>query len=221
MRVAIKEIYADFGGRDMAQDVQIIAITKDGTPYGVRGINQFLQNQYSNGKKRILAFDKHHMRWANIGYYAEDDPVIFTRNDWSRDLFNGSLGKITTAYDPPVNGVYSSFSAPSTCVMFDTGMQDLSIAEVEDLQLAYAITVHKSQGSQFRRVIMPIKSGSRLLDKALIYTAITRGIEQVVLVGDIDAAKKAVAGGDSASRRQVGFGHMFRHTLKSNGVCLN
>ncbi len=59
------------------------------------------------------------------------------------------------------------------------------------LGLAYAITVHKAQGSQFKRVIMPAVT-SRLLDRTLIYTALTRGMEQVVFIGDRDAFNAAV-----------------------------
>jgi exodeoxyribonuclease V alpha subunit len=72
------------------------------------------------------------------------------------------------------------------------------------LGLAYAITVHKAQGSQFKRVIMPAVT-SRLLDRTLIYTALTRGMEQVVFIGDRDAFNAAVIAPPRANERQVGF----------------
>lgn len=65
-----------------------------------------------------------------------------------------------------------------------------------------SVMVHKSQGSQFNRVIVPITE-NRLLDMTLIYTAITRGVTQVVLVGDGDAAKKAILSPPSLSKRHV------------------
>ena len=70
------------------------------------------------------------------------------------------------------------------------------------LKHSYSITVHKSQGSQFKRVIVPIRE-SRLLDQTLIYTAVTRGIDQVVLVGDEDAAMRAIKAPASAARRHI------------------
>ncbi|HEY1238984.1 MAG TPA: ATP-dependent RecD-like DNA helicase [Bryobacteraceae bacterium] len=72
------------------------------------------------------------------------------------------------------------------------------------IDLAYAITVHKAQGSQFTRVIVPVVR-SRLLDRTLIYTALTRGIEQVVFIGDRDAFDAAVMAPPRSHERQVGF----------------
>jgi exodeoxyribonuclease V alpha subunit len=81
------------------------------------------------------------------------------------------------------------------------------------LELAYAITVHKSQGSQFQRVIIPVRR-SRLLDRNLLYTAITRAQTQVILVGDMAAAKAAVEAPPHASLRQVALGSMLTETLE-------
>ena len=67
-----------------------------------------------------------------------------------------------------------------------------------------AITVHKAQGSQFKRVIVPV-TWSRLLDRTLIYTALTRGIEQVVFIGDRNAFDRAIIATPQSQERQVGF----------------
>lgn len=67
------------------------------------------------------------------------------------------------------------------------------------------MTVHKAQGSQFPRVIVPVAK-SRILDRSLIYTAITRASEQVVIVGDPEVLRKAVEEEPVASRRVVGLG---------------
>lgn len=74
----------------------------------------------------------------------------------------------------------------------DGGARDLTPDLLPNLALAYAITIHKSQGSQFRRVIIPVTK-SRLLDRTLLYTAVTRAQTQVILVGDVAAAKAAVS----------------------------
>jgi len=72
------------------------------------------------------------------------------------------------------------------------------------VDLAYAITVHKAQGSQFKRVIVPV-TRSRLLDRTLIYTALTRGIEQVVFIGDRNTFDRAIIATPQSQERQVGF----------------
>ena len=72
------------------------------------------------------------------------------------------------------------------------------------MDLAYAITVHKAQGSQFKRVIVPVIR-SRLLDRTLIYTALTRGMEQVVFIGDRDAFDRPIIAPPRSHERQVGF----------------
>ncbi|MOA33391.1 RecBCD enzyme subunit RecD [compost metagenome] len=81
--------------------------------------------------------------------------------------------------------------------------------DVDVMQHAYAITVHKSQGSQFRRVIVPVRK-SRLLDRTFIYTAVTRAQVQVILVGNEDAVREAVARPPKAFGRQVGLTEMLR-----------
>jgi hypothetical protein len=73
----------------------------------------------------------------------------------------------------------------------------------EALDLAYAISIHKAQGSQFRRVVIPIFP-SRLLDRTLVYTALTRAQEQVVLVGDWSALEAAVTAPPAPHRRLTG-----------------
>jgi exodeoxyribonuclease V alpha subunit len=91
--------------------------------------------------------------------------------------------------------------------VFDTTEQIIMREDIESIEHGYAITVHKSQGSQFKRVIV-VLSASRILDRTLVYTAITRGVEQVVLVGDIGAASRAVVSAPTASTRLTGLGRM-------------
>lgn len=89
-------------------------------------------------------------------------------------------------------------STTAYTMVHQRGQHDLS-----DVMLAYAMTVHKSQGSQFQGVIVPIQR-SRILDRTLIYTAVTRATDQVVLVGDAGVLTKAVKDPTSASRRRIG-----------------
>ena len=132
---------------------------------------------------------------------AGGDPIIWTRNDWDRELMNGSMGRLHSVID----GIGHA--------TLDGQPHELTEADAEMIELAYAISVHKAQGSQWPRVIVPVFP-SRLLDRTLLYTAITRATEQVVLVGDAKALATAIKDAPKASLRSVGL-HKRIHTLLS------
>lgn len=214
---AIKKIYSDLcetseGDRDLDADVQVLAIVNNGKDHGVDGINSAFHKKYSLGRKRVVGYTEENAPWKNPAQFAEGEPVMWKVNDWERDLFNGTLGVIKKAYDEPEEESLDPSEHLSAKISFDTGLKDITVGDLDSMQLAYAITVHKSQGSQFRRVIVPVVK-EPLMDKSLLYTAVTRGVEQVVLVGDIDAAREAVKNGASADKRTVGLGHLLRLTL--------
>ena len=127
---------------------------------------------------------------------AEGEPIIYLRNDYRKGLWNGSLGKI--------DRVMNSGRRQAMACSLDGAEHELLEQDFQHVNLAYAITVHKAQGSQFRRVIGPV-TRSRLLDRTLIYTALTRGIEQVVFIGDRDAFDRAIIAAPHSQERQVGF----------------
>ncbi len=87
---------------------------------------------------------------------------------------------------------------------FDSVLHRFTEDSLDRLELAHAITVHKAQGSQFTRVIIPVVR-SRLLDRTLIYTALTRAVDQVVFIGDRQALAKAIEAPPCTQQRQVGF----------------
>ncbi|NEV78005.1 ATP-binding domain-containing protein [Rhodopseudomonas sp. BR0C11] len=115
---------------------------------------------------------------------------MFLRNDYRRDLRNGSLGKV------------AEIRGEVVVADFDGVRHELSGAALDDLTLAYAITVHKAQGSSFRRVIFPF-TNSRLLDRSLIYTAVTRAVDLTVLVGDSSVLRAALERGSHAGSRET------------------
>lgn len=132
--------------------------------------------------------------------FALGDKVIFTRNNYDKGLFNGDLGRITA-----VNPTARTLSA-----VFDGERHDFDRGEMGDLSLAYAITVHKSQGSEFPVVLIPlVRQHFLLLQRNLLYTALTRGKQQVVLLGDPSAYRMAVRNQDSR-RRVTGLGLRMR-----------
>lgn len=122
------------------------------------------------------------------------EPVVHLVNDYERSLMNGALGRVVSADGDG-----------SLSIEFDGELHRFGAAEVPGrLELAYALSVHKAQGSQFGRVVVLIAK-SRLLDHALVYTALTRGVEQVVFVGDRAAFDVAVKKPPAARSREVAF----------------
>tara|TARA_B100001093_G_scaffold426608_1_gene420640 strand:- start:962 stop:3172 length:2211 start_codon:yes stop_codon:yes gene_type:complete len=166
-------------------NTQIISATRGGHG-GCNQINKLCQS--TNPEKFITYMDEEYgeIEFLNsTSGFKVNDPVMFTRNDYNRGLRNGSIGVIKSTRKSKSIGDY-------VCeVEFDTGTIDLDADDLEDLQLAYAITIHKSQGSQFNNVIVPVRNNI-LLDLTLLYTAVTRAVHKVVLIGDENAAKSAI-----------------------------
>lgn len=160
-------------------DVQIIAPTNA----EIRAINHFFHAARVKAGATL---------WPGLQHVAEGEPVIWTENDHERGLTNGSLGRIQAIL-------------PDCVVATIDGQEhNLSHEDGAKLQLAYAISVHKAQGSQWPKVIVPLFR-SRVVDRSLIYTALTRAQDQVIFMGDQKALDGAVARPPSAERRFCGF----------------
>jgi exodeoxyribonuclease V alpha subunit len=161
------------------EETQVLGAVKKG-PTGIKAINESLFRLRSVGKPTCQGF-------------APGDPVIYLQNDYQRLIFNGTLGEVATVGTASLSVRWDGHEKPMEMVM-----QDL-----ENMDLAYAISIHKSQGSQFQRVIVPVFP-SRLLDRTLLYTAITRAVEQVVVLGDKKAFADALASPPAPRRRRHG-----------------
>lgn len=197
----VMRVYSDLGGDGSGYSVQILS-TMRFRPGGVTDINALLHARYSKGLKPVEVFNHEFEQVAGVMTLDKlklyvGDLVMFTENDYHLGLRNGSLGRI-------VDTLPASNDIDDDCCVAEFGdvMYRLKPKHLNALVHSYSITVHKSQGSQFNRVIVPITK-NRLLDMTLIYTAITRGVTQVVLVGDSDAAKKAILSPPSSSKRHV------------------
>jgi exodeoxyribonuclease V alpha subunit len=128
------------------------------------------------------------------------DKVIQTHNNYDKQVFNGDIGHITAIDDDPVK-LHVRFDAKRT-VEYEPG-------DLDELQPAYALTIHKSQGSEFPCVIIPVSTQHyALLERSLIYTAITRAKKLCILVGDQQALSIAVNKQESR-KRFTGLGSMF------------
>lgn len=120
------------------------------------------------------------------------DKVIQTHNNYDKEVFNGDIGHITAIDADPVK-LHVRFDA-QRLVEYEPG-------ELDELQLAYALTIHKSQGSEFPCVIIPVSTQHYvLLERSLIYTAITRAKKLCILVGDERALSLAVSKQESRKR---------------------
>jgi exodeoxyribonuclease V alpha subunit len=112
------------------------------------------------------------------------DKVIQTRNNYDKEIFNGDIGHISSIESEPVKIIVTYDDHRR--VSYEPG-------ELDELQPAYAITIHKSQGSEFPCVIIPLAMAHFvMLERSLIYTAVTRGKKLVIIVGESKALGMAV-----------------------------
>lgn len=166
------------------EDIQIIAPIRRG-PAGITVINRaFHHRKHEDTAEEFF---------PGRDDIAAGDPIIWTKNDWDRELMNGSLGRILSVHGDVAHATLDGLS------------HDLTVHDADYIDLGYAISVHKSQGSQWPIVIVPIFK-SKILDRSLIYTAITRAAKQVILIGDSDAFRSGVRADPAAKRRKVGLG---------------
>jgi exodeoxyribonuclease V alpha subunit len=171
------------------EDVQILGVTKRGV-CGVKNINSIFHAMHAEAKGRAVGQE-----------LVEGDPVIYLANDYGKELWNGSLGRVEAVSHDPSNG---GKAARFLSCRFEGVRHEIGEEDLVNIDLAYAITVHKAQGSQFRRVVMPVVR-SRLLDRSLLYTALTRGIEQIIFIGDREVFCRAIKELPTSQNRSVGF----------------
>ena len=165
-----------------ANDIQILAPMYRGQA-GIDRLNELAQQAYNppaNGKQEVdfrgLTF--------RVG-----DKVLQLVNVPEKNIFNGDIGKITAIESGRTVGRKNE----SITVDFDGNEVSYSRMEWNQLRLAYCISIHKAQGSQFKMVLLPIvQQFSRMLQRNLLYTAITRAAEKLVLIGEPYAAVTSV-----------------------------
>ena len=165
-----------------AQDVQVLAPMYRGQA-GIDHINQLMQDLINPAEKEQLVFE------ATDGQYRQGDRVIHLVNDAESNVFNGDLGYITDL----LPAKYTDSKQDELTINFDGNEIVYQRSEWYKIRLAYAMSIHKSQGSEFPVVILPITSSShRMLQRNLIYTAITRAKSKLILLGEKSAFAFAV-----------------------------
>lgn len=169
---------------DPVSEVQVLAPMNRGS-LGVRELNLALQNELNPATSDSPWVEKYGTQFR-VG-----DKVIQLENDYEKEVFNGDIGAVTSI-DPVEKELRVNFEGREA--VYDFG-------ELDELALAYAITVHKSQGSEFPAVVIPIATQQYLmLQRNLIYTALTRGKKLVVIVGQKKALAMAIRNNDTARR---------------------
>ena len=180
---------------DPLRDIQVLSPTKKGD-VGVWQLNKLLQDCLNPKRPGIGE------RSRGDTVFRIGDKVMQTRNnyqmEWSRGIeaglgvFNGDMGFIT-GIDSEEHTVEVTFDDDRVAEYDDTVL--------DDLELAYCISVHKSQGSEFPAVVLPVWNWPpMLMTRNLLYTAVTRAKKLVVLVGKEDCARRMVSNNRIAMR---------------------
>jgi exodeoxyribonuclease V alpha subunit len=158
------------------RDIQVLCPMNRGS-LGVRELNVRLQNEMNPARTDEPFVER--FGWQ----FRPRDKVIQTENDYDKDVFNGDIGQVVKI-DPVEHEVTIRFDQRE--LVYDFG-------ELDEVSLAYAITIHKSQGSEFPAVVIPLAMQHyMLLQRNLVYTGITRGKKLVVLIGQRKALAMAV-----------------------------
>ena len=160
-------------GMDPLNDVQVLVPTNKGV-CGVINLNNRIQKILNPGNTGLL----HGNRWFKAG-----DKVIQLKNNYNKDVYNGDIGIIRNI----------DMELKEASIDYDGRKVDYSFYEMDEINHSYAISIHKSQGSEFKCVIIPLlTSHYMLLQRNLLYTALTRARELAILVGSKKAIGMAV-----------------------------
>lgn len=164
---------------DSIEDIQVLVPMYRGET-GANNLNRVLQDELNPKGQEMTR--------GGIRYRV-GDKVMQVRNNYDRDVFNGDIGRVQGIEDDILR------------VRFQDRIIEYEFSELDELVLAYAMSVHKSQGAEFRAVVMPLTTQHyMMLQRNLLYTAITRARELVVLVGTKQALGMAVRNNRVAER---------------------
>lgn len=175
---------------DPIHAIQVLTPMHKG-PVGTINLNRILQ-EHLNPNPDMIQAAGHSLKLG--------DKVMHLKNNYQKEVFNGDTGTINDI----------DLKNKTVSIDFDDKMIDYDFTELEELSLAYAITVHKSQGSEYPAVIVPILTQHFvMLQRNLLYTAITRGKKLVVLIGTRKALAIAIDN-DRPRQRASSLAHRLR-----------
>jgi exodeoxyribonuclease V alpha subunit len=173
LQVVSERIPARFGLHPI-RDIQVLTPMNRGS-LGSRALNAALQNTLKpHATPRVTRFG-----WS----YAPGDKVMQTVNNYNKEVFNGDIGQVTQVDD----------DAGIVTVDFEGRLVTYELGELDEVSLAYTATVHKSQGSEYPAVVIPLATQHYpMLERNLLYTGVTRGKRLVVLIGQDKALRIAI-----------------------------
>jgi exodeoxyribonuclease V alpha subunit len=185
-------------GFDGQRDVQVLCPMYRGEA-GADRLNRELQDLLNPGQLEVERGGR---------MFRAGDKVMQIRNDYDRDVFNGDVGRVT----------HIDTHGAKLFVRFPEREQEYRFEDLADLVPAYAISVHRSQGSEYPAVVIPLTTDHfMMLRRSLLYTAITRGKRLVVLVGSRKALELAIKNHDDAVRWS-GLAERLRDLVRGDGV---
>jgi exodeoxyribonuclease V alpha subunit len=168
------------------RDIQVLTPMHRGE-LGATTLNHLLQDAITPGRAELRSGGR---------VFRVGDRVMQIRNNYDRDVFNGDVGEVLR-----VAGGSGEAGESQAVVGFDEREVSYAADDLDELTLAYAATVHKSQGSEYPAVIVPVHTQHYvMLQRSLLYTAVTRGKQLVVLIGSRKALRIAVGNAEVAAR---------------------
>lgn len=184
-------------GLDPVKDVQVLTPMNKGG-IGVQALNAELQARLNpTAEPKVTRFGT---------TFAPGDKVIQTINNYDKEVFNGDIGLIDQI----------DIEEETVTARFDQHKVEHDFGDLDELSLAYAISIHKSQGSEYPAVVIPLSMQHyALLERNLVYTAVTRGRKLVVLVAEPKALGRAISNCKS-KRRLTGLVQRLRAMGKEN-----
>jgi exodeoxyribonuclease V alpha subunit len=163
-----------------ADEVQVLAPMHRGA-CGTEALNRRLQDRLNPGETLVKVGER---------AYRKGDRVMMVRNDYEKEVFNGELGRVLGKL--PQGGL---------AVRFEERVVEFARDALDMLVPAWACTIHKSQGSEYSAVVVPVVGEHYvMLQRTLLYTALTRGRKLVVLVAQPEALRRAVSNGAAGLR---------------------
>ncbi len=184
---------------DPMRDIQVLTPMHKGD-VGTQALNVALQDRLNPSRPGVREIKR------KFSTFREGDRVIQLKNNYDKEVFNGDLGWIVEA-DPDEQELYIEFDG--NFIHFESG-------DLDELGLAYAVSVHKSQGSEYPAVVMPIVTQHfMLLQRNLLYTGLTRARELAVLIGS-DRAFKIGLDNATAGNRSTHLGYRLKSMFAQN-----
>lgn len=195
--MVVERIPARFG-LDPLRDIQVLTPMHKG-PLGTEELNRLIQGRLNPGKRGIV---------KGTQVLSEGDRVMQIRNNYEKEVFNGDIGRVSKV----------DRATGTLWVRFEEGEKEYGPGELDELVLAYATSVHKSQGSEYPAVVMPVVTQHYLmLQRNLLYTAVTRAKRLVVLIGTYKALAIAVKN-DQIRHRHSGLRNRLEKALSEVGI---